>query len=82
LRANEAQHPDWARADLEDLVALGLQSRVLAGYLGGCGLGPAARGRHHLRAPGLYQHDRHAVEGNETAQLADEGAEGLVEVER
>jgi hypothetical protein len=39
---------------------------------------PAARNRHHLRDAGFAQHDRHAVERQQPADLADERVEGLV----
>ena len=37
---------------------------------------------HHLRDAVLAQHDRDPVEGQQPAHLADEGVEGLVELER
>jgi hypothetical protein len=45
-------------------------------------IGAAAGDRHHLCASALDEHDRDAVEGDESAQLANERAERLVEVER
>src|SRR5207249_4677284 len=41
----------------------------------------AAGNRHDFGAAALNQHDRHAIELDETAQLADERAEGEIDVE-
>ena len=62
-----------------------LQDRVRHGDRGArlqIVVGADARSRHHARAAALGKQDRGAVEGQQAAELADEGGERLVEVER
>ena len=74
--------PDHRLAALDDLgeqVALEAEHACPGGITSSA---CAPGGRDHARHALLGEHDRHAVERHEPAQLADERAERLVEIER
>ena len=68
-------------AGAKDLVEQCLADR-LARAAGEDHLGADSRHRQHLRGSRLFEDDRHPVERDEAAQLADERLESLVEIER
>ena len=69
----------WPRGDdVGEQAALERQHRSGRHHL----VGERAGGRDHASRAFVGEHDRHALERHERAQLADERARGLVEVER
>ena len=68
-------------AAAKDLVEQCLAHR-LARAAGEDHLGADSRHRHHVGGSRLFEDDRHPVERDEAAQLADERLERLVEIER